>query len=64
MKSEFTLKLYDDEHVKRKLEVMSCLEAMFDDIRNPIPKSFAFFNDELPLGKSIKITFELVEDNE
>ena len=61
MKSEFVLKLYDCEETKRKLTLMSCLEAMFDDSRNAIPESFTFFNDEVPLGKSVKISFELME---
>lgn len=66
MKSEFVLKTFDEEGFKRKLAFCSVLEAAFDDYRNDVPESFVFFNDEtvFPVGKSIKVTFELIEEEE
>lgn len=64
MKSEFVLKTFKDAHFEKKLMALSVLEAAFDDCRNEVPDSFDFFNDEtvFPVGKSIKVTFELIED--
>lgn len=63
MKSEFILKTFEDAHFTDKLKFLSVLEAAFDDYRNSVPESFDFFNDEgvFPLGKSIKLSFEIVE---
>lgn len=61
MKTEFTLKLFDDESVRKKCEILSRLEAMFDDSRNVQPPEWDYFVDELPFGTAVKVTFEVVE---
>ena len=61
MKTEFILKLFDDEKMRNKLTIMNCLEAMLDDERNVLPEEYYYFTDNIPLGKSIKITFELID---
>lgn len=62
MKAEFTLTLFDDQHVKDKLVLLSKLEAMFDDARNTLPKEYYWFADEVPMGAKVKITMEVVND--
>lgn len=56
----FDLKLYKDYHVKQKLEVMSRLEAMFDDGRNVLPEEYYWFTEDIPVGTTILVTMEVV----
>lgn len=58
MKTEFTLTLFDDEYVRKKLDFLSRLEAMFDDDRNPLPDDYYYFSDGVPFGATIKVTLE------
>lgn len=59
-KAEFLLKLYDDASTRKKIGVLSPLEAAFDDARNILPDEYYWFADEMPLGSTIKVTIELV----
>lgn len=64
MKITFDLKTFQDEHFTRKLKVMSVIEAAFDDARNELPEEWYNFTEvELfPLGKTMKITLEVVDE--
>lgn len=61
MKTEFTLTLFDNDRVREKLKVMSPIEAMFDDADNKLPEEYYFFSDDFPIGRTMKVTFELVD---
>jgi hypothetical protein len=56
----FRLKLYKDDYVRKKLEVLFKLEAMFDDYRNELPEEYFWFADDIPFGTTIEVTFEVV----
>lgn len=58
----FDLKLYDDESVRKKLEVMTALEAAFDDERNKVPDEYYQAVDLSP-GQSIRITIERIDND-
>lgn len=58
MKTEFTLKLYDDESTKKKLETMNSLEVAFDDERNNVPDDYWKILEELKTGDSLRISIE------
>jgi dihydrofolate reductase len=57
-KTEFTLKLYDDESTKKKLETMNSLEVAFDDERNNVPDDYWKILEELKTGDSLRISIE------
>ena len=61
MKAEFSLTLFDNDRVRKKLESMSPIEAMFDDEDNVLPEEYYFFSDDFPIGRTMKITFELLD---
>lgn len=61
MKTTFQLTLHDDEVTRGRLLFLNRLEAAFDDPRNPLPPSYFWFTEELPLGASIQVTLELVQ---
>jgi len=61
-KAEFVLTFFDDYDFKRKLGILSKIEAAFDDSRNELPPEYYWFSDEVPLGRKIKITFELMPE--
>ena len=58
MKTEFTLKLYDDESTKKKLETMNSPEVAFDDERNNVPDDYWKILEELKTGDSLRISIE------
>jgi hypothetical protein len=58
VKTEFTLKLYDDESTKKKLETMNSLEVAFDDERNNVPDDYWKILEELKTGDSLRISIE------
>ncbi len=58
MKTEFTLKLYDDESTKKKLETMNSLEVAFDDERNNVPDDYWKILEELKTGDYLRISIE------
>lgn len=58
MKTEFTLKLYDDESTKKKLKTMNSLEVAFDDERNNVPDDYWKILEELKTGDSLRISIE------
>lgn len=56
------LTLFDDDSVREKLTVMTKLEAMTDDSRNPDDGFYEKLEDEfLQIGKTYRLTFEEVE---
>jgi hypothetical protein len=57
-KTEFTLKLYDDESTKKKLETMNSLEVAFDDERNNVPDDYWKILEELKTSDSLRISIE------
>lgn len=61
MKTEFTLKLYDDDSTRKKADFLNKLEIMFDDERNPLPPEWDYFVDGLPYGSVVKVIFEVLE---
>lgn len=61
MKTELTMKLFDDASVAAKLPFMGKLEVMSDDARNVIPDEYFEFIENIPLGSTVKITFEVLE---
>jgi hypothetical protein len=61
MKTQFDLTLFNDEKTKEKLEIMNCLEAMFDDDRNHLPNEYYFFSDGIQMGRTVRVTLELVD---
>ena len=61
MKTEFYLTLFDDDKVKKKLHLLSRIEAMFDDERNQVPQSFRYFEENIEFGKTVKITIEVID---
>ena len=60
-KVEFKMTLFDDESVKKKLDFMDKMEAMFDDSRNEEPNEYYDMINNLPFGATIKITIEVIE---
>ncbi len=56
---EFVLDYFDDESFTSKLDVLSKIEAAFDDARNELPTLWYYFSDIIPVGKKVKITIEL-----
>jgi hypothetical protein len=58
VKTEFTLKLYDDESTKKKLETMNSLEVAFDDERNNVPDDYWKILEELKTGDYLRISIE------
>jgi hypothetical protein len=60
MKTEFELTLFDDEATAKRLTILNKLEAMFDDPRNVIPESYFYFSDKIPVGSTIRVTFEVI----
>jgi hypothetical protein len=58
VKTEFTLKLYDDESTKKKLKTMNSLEVAFDDERNNVPDDYWKILEELKTGDSLRISIE------
>lgn len=58
---EGVFKLFNDEGVKKKLEVMTKWEAMVDDIRNPGEDWGDRINAVLSLGKSYKVRIVVEE---
>ena len=61
IKESFTLHLFDDESTKEKLNVMTPLEAVFDDSRNDVPDEYYEIVGGLTPGQSLRITVELLE---
>ncbi len=61
MKATFDMYLFDDEATRKKLNILSKLETMFDDERNVLPPEYFYFSDELPLGTKVRVTFEVIE---
>lgn len=53
------MKLIDDESVREKITVMSKLEAMWDDERNPNPSEK--IEELLKFGKSYRIVIEEID---
>lgn len=62
MKTEFILTYFDDESFSSKLDLLSKIEAAFDDSRNELPDSYYYFSDDIPLGTRVKVTMEVVQD--
>jgi len=64
MKTEFILKTFTDEHFVNKLDFLTVLEAAFDDYRNKTPEALSIFDsaDTFPLGKSVRVVFEVIEE--
>ena len=60
-KVEFKMTLFDDESVKKKLDFMDKMEAMFDDSRNEEPNEYYDMINNLPFGATIKITVEMMK---
>ena len=56
----FDMTLFDDSCVKAKLDIMSKLEAMFDDARNYVPNEYYDIVGNIELGDTIRITVEKV----
>lgn len=61
MKQEVILRTFDDERFERKLDIMSPLEAAFDDMRNEIPEAFLDLIQEMPLGVRFRLTIEVLD---
>lgn len=61
MKTTFDMTLFDDAETRKKLTMLSRLEAMFDDERNILPSEYFYFSDDLPLGSRVRITFEVIK---
>lgn len=59
-KVSFELTLYDDECVKKKMEVLNKMECMWDDLRNPDPQDYFELIENLPFGSTIRITVEVL----
>lgn len=59
-KTDFCLKLFDDEYTKNKLKLLSKLEVAFDDHRNILPEAYFEIVENAPLGSSFKITIEII----
>lgn len=57
--TEFTLTLFDD--VGKKLEIMSALEAMFDDERNVIPEKYWEIVERIKPGQRLRIAVSLID---
>ena len=60
-KVQFEMTLFDDESVRKKLEVMTKMEVMFDDERNSEPDEYYELITGIPLGSKLRITLEVVE---
>lgn len=56
---DFVLDYFDDESFVSKLDLLSKIEAAFDDARNEMPTLWYYFSDLVPVGKKVKITVEL-----
>lgn len=52
----FTMVLFDDETVKKKLMFMNQMECMFDDSRNDIPDEYYSIIESMKPGDSLKIS--------
>jgi hypothetical protein len=63
-KVEFSVRLFDDESTRKKVEAISRLEAALDDERNPLPDEFYDIIDEVPFGSTIKMTIEHFTESE
>jgi len=60
-KAVVEMTLFDDEETRRKLTLLNRMETMFDDVRNLLPPEYYYFSDGLPLGTTIRVTFEVVD---
>jgi len=60
-KAVFDMTLFDDDETRRKLTMLNRMETMFDDVRNLLPPEYYYFSDRLPLGTTIRVTFEVVD---
>ncbi len=58
---EWVFTLYDDESVRKKLEVMSKWDAVMDDSRNPETDIMETIEAMLELGKRYKLSVYLEE---
>ena len=61
MKITFDMTLFDDEKNRKKLTSLNKLETLFDDERNILPEEYFYFSDDLPMGSTVRITFEVIE---
>lgn len=61
MKTTFDMTLFDDEKTRKQLTILNCLETMFDDERNILPEEYLYFSDDLPMGSTVRVTFEVIE---
>lgn len=52
----FTMVLFDDEAVRKKLMFMNQMECMFDDERNTVPEEYWWLLEDLKPGEKIEIT--------
>lgn len=59
---QFTLKLFDDESTKKKLEVMDQMDAMIDDERNVIPEEYWTLLESIKPGELLKLTVEKINE--
>lgn len=59
-KCSFEMTLFDDESVRKKLEVMDQWDAMIDDERNEC-EGVDEFVETIPLGSVVKVTLEIVQ---
>ena len=62
LKTEFYVKLFDDESSREKSTAASRLETALDDSRNQLPPDYIYFVDAVPFGSRIKVPFELCSD--
>ena len=61
MKITFDMTLFDDEKNRKKLTCLNKLETLFDDERNILPEEYFYFSDGLPMGSTVRVTFEVIE---
>ena len=60
MKITFDMTLFDDEKNRKKLTSLNKLETLFDDERNILPEEYFYFSDDLPMGSTVRVTFEVI----
>lgn len=61
IKESFTVHLFDDESTREKLNVLTPLEAVFDDSRNDVPDGYYKIVNGLKPGQALCITVEIIE---
>lgn len=62
--TSFFMKLFDDESVREKLKFMNPGEVLFDDERNEESDTYYDIMDNMKPGQSVRITVELLEEDE